>query len=379
MCPIFQRMTKHPRLDLLVAYCTMRGAEEAYDPEFGTNVKWDVPLLDGYKWVHVPNKGSGDESFWGLNNPGLWPLIRDGHFDAILAFTGYRKASFWTAWLRAKLSGAAFLFGTDAASLESRDSSSIKRIVKKIFWPVLYRLADQVIVPSSATNDLMLSLGLPQERVTLTPYSVDNDWWFARSAEVDRGKVRESWGVPVDATVILFCAKLQPWKRPMDLLQAFARAQIEGGYLIFAGTGPEDRELEETAKYLGIAERVRFLGFMNQTQLPAVYTASDFMALPSQYEPFAVVVNEAYCCGCPVVVSDRVGAGRDLVAPVDPKLIYRCGDVKALADLLREVSSDRPRLSGLTEAIRARIRVWSPEANVSTVVDALDAIEQRRS
>ena len=378
MCPIFQRMSQHPRLELVVAYCTMRGAEEAYDSEFGTNVKWDIPLLEGYKWVHVPNKGSGGESFWGLNNPGLWELVRDGKFDATLVFTGYRRASFWIAWLRAKLSRVGVLFGTDAASLEARDGSSAKRAFKKIFWPVLYRLADQVIVPSSATKDLMLSLGLPQERVTLTPYSVDNEWWFAKSAEVDRAKTRESWNVPADATVVLFCAKLQPWKRPMDLLRSFGEAQLENGFLVFAGTGPQREELEETARALGIVDRVRFLGFMNQTQLPAVYAASDVMVLPSEYEPFAVVVNEAYCCGCPVVVSDRVGAGRDLVVPVDPNLIYRCGDVRGLAGILKELVNDPTRLRQLREGIQARMRVWSPDANVSAVVDALDAIERRR-
>ena len=70
MAPIFRRMAKHPRLDLQVAYCSLRGAEAGHDPEFGTQVKWDVPLLDGYAWTHVLNKGSGAESFWGMNNPG---------------------------------------------------------------------------------------------------------------------------------------------------------------------------------------------------------------------------------------------------------------------------------------------------------------------
>ena len=378
MSPIYRRMAGHPRLELKVAYCTLRGAQEGYDPEFEANVKWDVPLLDGYDWVHVPNKGSGDESFWGLNNPGLWSLIRGGNFDAVLGFPGYRRFSFWIAWLRSRLSGAAFLSGTDAASLESRDGSSLKPLVKRVFWPILYRLATQVIVPSTATKELMLSLGLPPERVTVTPYSVDNDWWFAKSAEVKPAKVRESWGIPPDGMVILFCAKLQVWKRPMDLLRAFAEAKIEQGFLVFAGSGPHQQELERAAGSLGIEGRVRFLGFMNQTQLPGVYTSADLMVLPSEYEPFAVVVNEAYCCGCPVVVSDRVGAGRDLVKPVDPRMIYRVGDISQLAGLLRELAGDSRRLEGLKSAVRDRIRVWSPEANVSAVVDALDAIEGRR-
>jgi glycosyltransferase involved in cell wall biosynthesis len=246
----------------------------------------------------------------------MWKLIRCGDFDAVLCFTGYPCATFWIARAAASLSRTAFLFGTDAIALASRDGRAWKSSLKRILWPRLFRLADQVIVPSSGARELMLSLGLPSDHVTLTPYSVDNDWWIQKSAEVDRAFVRAGWGVSSADIVILFCAKLQPWKRPLDLLRAFAKARVSKALLVFAGEGPLRSQLESEAAALGVAARVRFLGFVNQTQLPAVYTSADLMVLPSEYEPFAVVVNESMCCGCPVVASDRVGAGRDLVVPV---------------------------------------------------------------
>ncbi len=67
--PIFRLMAQHPQLDFHVAYCGMRGAEAGHDPEFGHSVKWDVPLLDGYAWTHVPNRGSGTESRHGHDYP----------------------------------------------------------------------------------------------------------------------------------------------------------------------------------------------------------------------------------------------------------------------------------------------------------------------
>jgi len=120
-----------------------------------------------------------------------------------------------------------------------------------------------------------------------------------------------------------------------------------------------------------VASRVRFLGFVNQSQLPAVYTSADLMVLPSEYEPFAVVVNEAMCCACPVVVSDRVGAARDLVAPVAPQLIFPCGDVDALAPILKDALSDRTRLQSIADAARAHIQTWSPERNIAATLDAI--------
>ena len=364
-------MAVHPALDLHVAYCSLRGAEAGHDPEFGATIQWDVPLLDGYSWSKVPNRGSGGESFFGLFNPGMWKLIRCGNFDAILCFTGYPCATFWIARAAASLSRTAFLFGTDAITVASRDGRVWKRRVKRVVWPLLFRLADQVIVPSSGTRELMLSLGLPNDRVTLTPYSVDNDWWIQKSAEVNRASVRAAWGASAADAVILFCAKLQPWKRPLDLLRAFAKAKLSNALLVFAGEGPLRAQLESESAALGIAARVRFLGFVNQTQLPAVYTSSDLMVLPSEYEPFAVVVNESMCCGCPVVASDRVGAARDLVAPVCPEFIYSCGDTDALAAVLQRADADRTWLSGLGRAARARMETWGSPENIAGTVEAI--------
>jgi glycosyltransferase involved in cell wall biosynthesis len=378
MAPIFRRMAAHAGFDLHVAYCSLRGAEAGHDPEFGATVQWDVPLLEGYSWSQVENRGSGEETFFGLRNPGLAKLIRDGKYDAVLCFVGYVRASFWIAYRAAKAGGTAFLFGTDTTTLAPRDGRKWKSAVKKMFWPRLFRMADQVIVPSSGARDLMVSLGLPAERVTLTPYSVDNDWWIARSAMVDRSTVRTSWGASETDAVILFCAKLQPWKRPGDLLRAFADAKLSNALLIFAGEGPLRAELEAQAAEPGIEGRVRFLGFVNQSQLPAVYTSADLMVLPSEYEPFAVVVNEAMCCGCAVAASDHVGAARDLVAPVRKEFVFRCGDVAELGALLKDAVADRTRLASLGIAAVEYIKTWSPERNIAATYEAIAIAVSRK-
>ena len=369
--PLFRRMAARDDVELRVAYCTLRGAEAAHDPEFGATVQWDVPLLDGYSWVQVPNRGSGGESFWGLRNSGLWRIIREGHFDAVLCYVSYRRASFWIARLAAKLSGAAFLFGTDTTTLNPLDGRMWKRSVKQALWPFLFRLADQVIVPSSGSQELMSSLGLPDERVTITPYVVDNDWWLAQSAKVDRAAVRESWGATDADGVVLFCAKLQPWKRPFDLLEAFAKSGLANALLVFAGEGPLRSELEARVASLGIEKRVRFLGFVNQSQLPAIYTAADLMVLPSVYDAFGVVVNEAMLCGCTVAASDHVGAARDLIVQGRTGFVYPCGDVDALAHVLRQAMGDRAKLNEMQWMARARMETWSPRENIEATLKAV--------
>jgi glycosyltransferase involved in cell wall biosynthesis len=377
MAPIFRRLAQRGEIDLQVAYCCLDGVEPAHDPDFQIDVRWDVPLLDGYDWTLISKEGELPRSFLSALKLDLWRIVRKGKFDAVVCFTGYRNLTFWTAWLAARTSNATFLFGTDATSLIPRDRSRWKTHLKKLFWPYLFSLADQVIVPSSDARDLMYSLGLPRERVTLTPYSVDNDWWIERSKAVDSRAVRATWGASDSDVVILFCAKLQSWKRPLDLLRAFPQVS-QSAVLLYVGEGPLRSELEAEAARLGVEDRVRFLGFVNQSGLPEVYTSSDLMVLPSEYEPFAVVVNEAMCCGCPVASSDHVGAARDLIAPVCPEFIFPCGDVERLAAILAKAVEDRSKLATLGHAYHSRILSWSPRQNIEATVEAIHAAASRK-
>jgi glycosyltransferase involved in cell wall biosynthesis len=373
-------MAAHPRLDFQVAYCSLRGAESAnYDPEFGANVQWDVPLLDGYKWTHIPNRGNGAETFWSWRNTGLWKFIRQGNFDAVISHIGYVRATFWIAYFAARSVGIPFIFGTDASRIEPRDESKSKLAIKKILWPAVFSLAGQVLTASSAGRDMMLSLGFPADRVSMTLDTVDNNWWLAQANATDREEARASLGFTLGQKIILFCAKLQPWKCPLDLLRAFASAAnaIPNATLVFAGDGAQRAELENEAAQLNISDKVRFLGFVNQSQLPKLYKSADLMVIPSRYEPFGLVVNESMLCGCPVIASDRVGAVRDLITPGETGFVYPQGDVEALANTIRQALADPAHLNALRENALARIHSWSPQASAEALVGAIESAISR--
>lgn len=372
--PMWRRMAQDPRLDMLVAYCSLKGAESHIDPDFGVAVAWDVPLLDGHKWTKLRNISPWRTTigFLGLINPGVWRLIQKGQFDAVLVFTGYMYATFWIAFAATKLAGVPILYGADATSLSSQDGRGWKESVKKILWPRLFRMADVVLVPSSGTASLMRSLKIPTSRMQLTPYVVDNDWWVAMASRVDQRAVRNKWKIPENASVILFCAKLQPWKRPQDVLQAFARAGIPNSYLVYAGDGAMRRQLEHRATELQIQDRVRFLGFVNQLGLPECYCSSDVMVLPSEYEPFGVVVNEAMLCGRPVIASDHVGARFDLIREGETGFVYPTRDVDALSAVLRKAFQPDGELKRMGAAARQRMSAWSPEMNIKSTIEAID-------
>ncbi len=379
--PVFRELAQDPRIDLMVSYCSMQGAESGLDPGFGIKVSWDTPLLEGYPWTSVRNHAMrpGLSNFFGLINPGLWRLTRDGRFDAVLV-SGYSYASAWISIAAAKWYGVPLLFITDSHSLHSwRAQSKWSLLIKKILVPKIYSLGNVLLALSSGGVEYLRSLGFSSDRIVLAPYVVDNSWWSEHAAKIDRAAVRASWRISAQGEVVLFCAKLQRWKAPMDLLEAFAIANVPNTYLVFAGDGPERSNLERRSKELGLAERVRFLGFLNQSQLPSTYCAADLLVLPSLFEPFGLVVNEAMLCGLPVAVSDRVGARFDLVRPNENGYIFPVGDVKAVAGILKEVLSNAAMRTRMGTAARQRMEKWSPREFVDSVVRAVNLIAKKKA
>jgi glycosyltransferase involved in cell wall biosynthesis len=371
--PVFRELAQDPRIDLMVSYCSMQGAESGLDPGFGVKVSWDMPLLEGYPWTSVRNHAMRPRlgHFFGLFNPGLWKLIRDGHFDAVLV-SGYFYASAWISIAAAKWYGIPLLFITDSHSLHSWAAQSKWKLrIKKILVRKILSLGKVLLALSSGGVEHLRTLGYSSDRIVLAPYVVDNAWWSEHAAKINRDAVRASWRIPAHGEVALFCAKLQPWKGPMGLLEAFALANVPHSYLVFAGDGPERSNLEGRATELGLAERVRFLGFLNQSQLPSAYCASDLLVLPSLFEPFGLVVNEAMLCGLPVAVSDRVGARFDLVRPDENGYVFPAGDVEALAAILRQILPDPEQRARMGTAARHRMETWSPREFTDSVVRAV--------
>src|SRR4029077_8084461 len=113
------------------------------------------------------------------------------------------------------------------------------------------------------------------------------------------------------------------------------------------------------------------LGFVNQSQLPAVYRAADVMVIPSEYEPFGLVVNEAMLCGCAVIASDKVGAVRDLIFPGRTGYVYPCRNTRGLARALCDAFADPAKLAEIGQAAGNRIAQWSPRASASAIRAAI--------
>ena len=139
--------------------------------------------------------------------------------------------------------------------------------------------------------------------------------------------------------------------------------------VLLVGDGPLKPSLEEEA-----ARRVldvRFLGFRQQRDLPALYAASDFFVLPSNEEPWGVVANEAMACSLPIILSDRVGAAADLLEDGVNGMSFAAGDPAALAGAIQYVTDSAEDMRRMGQASRAIIRHWTYDASVRELEKAV--------
>jgi glycosyltransferase involved in cell wall biosynthesis len=126
-------------------------------------------------------------------------------------------------------------------------------------------------------------------------------------------------------------------------------------------------------------DSIRFIGFRNQSELPSLYELCDVFVLPSEHEPWGLVVNEAMNAGRPVVVSDRVGAGPDLIENGVNGFVYPSRDVAALADRLRRlIDSPEHRAAMGARALESVARL-DFNADREGLLAALDSIAGKKA
>jgi glycosyltransferase involved in cell wall biosynthesis len=233
------------------------------------------------------------------------------------------------------------------------------------------RRADALIAVSDFTRrELIETLGADPDRVHVVHNGIERE--FQPTPRDTQAAARRRHALPEE--FVLTLGTLQPRKNLGTLLRAYAELCAEHSdsppLAVAGGQGWGDEDPERLARQLGIEDRVRFLGYVPDADLPALYSACRLFAYPSRYEGFGLPVVEALACGAPTVISDaaslpEIGGGAVIaVGPDDAS-----GWAAAMAELLGDASKrESMRDAGLT---RARRYSWSRAARETADVYGL--------
>jgi glycosyltransferase involved in cell wall biosynthesis len=192
-----------------------------------------------------------------------------------------------------------------------------------------------VAVSEEVRDDLVRMRIAPASKFTVIPYGFDLDSRVADATE-NRERVRSQLGIAADAFVIGWAGRLTAIKRPLDLIRV--AAGIEDAVLVLAGDGEDRDSVQTLAEELGVAHRVRFLGYRDD--LGSLYAAFDVFLLTSANEGAPVVVIEALAAGVPVVATDAGGTASVLDAG-ETGLLAPVGGVAELQAAIERLRRDR--------------------------------------
>lgn len=364
--PMFALLAKSAVIEPRVFYTWSQSRESLFDKDFGRQISWDIPLLEGYEYEFVENvsKNPGPGSFNGIHCPGLIDSIKRWKPDALLVYGWNYRAHLGV--MRHFKGRVPVYFRGDSTLLD--ELPGFKTVLRRAFLRWVYHYCDGAFYVGKNNREYFLKHGFGENQLFFAPHAIDNERFADHSGEAWQKalQMRQQLGIAEDALVLLFIGKFEPKKNPLLLLRAFRRLGRSDVRLVFVGNGMLEEQLRQEASGM---DNVLFMPFQNQSIMPAVYRIGDVLVLPSQGpgETWGLVINEAMACGRAVVASDKCGASVDLIAEGVNGFMFQSGNEEELAVKLGLLLADRQLVQQFGGESSRLIKNWSFEAVVKSL------------
>jgi len=371
-CPIWRNLAARPNVLVKVFFASDFSVRGYIDPGFSQQVRWTVPLLDGYEHEFLGSGPVGPRTTGPMiGATSLANRLRSFAPTACL-LNAYSPLLYWHALAACRLEGIPVMLRAETTDVD-QDRTLLRRLRRDAALKVFYAGVSRFLAIGHNSRAHYERLGVRGERIGFAPYCVDSDLFESQYARRQRGFIRSQLAIPPNALLVLFSGKLIPKKDPLTLLDAVAGVPDVHGrpvHLVFLGDGDLRGQLEQAAAATA-AGRVHFLGFQQQEKLGDVYTDADMLVLPSLYtETWGLVVNEAMQFGLPCIVSDRVGCGADLIRPGDTGYVFPHGEGAALRSALRALSDQvLVRRDAIHALCRERVAGYSVQTAADGILD----------
>jgi glycosyltransferase involved in cell wall biosynthesis len=376
--PVFRCLAQRTDLEFTVLFAMIPDAT-AQGAGFGVAFKWDLPLLDGYRYQLLKNvsKSPGVTHFQGCDTPDIKALLQELKADLVIVNGWVVKTCLQALWACRRLRIPCIVRG-EANNLRQRPWW------KRWLQRRLVRQYTGVLPIGKANREFYRNCGVSDEKMFNAPYCVENQRFSraAADAEPRRTELRSRWGVPEDAICYLYCGKFEHKKHPVELVEAFLQAQSSLRqnasdsrkiHLLMVGDGVLRERCEELATRHSPLTSITFTGFLNQTQIVEAYVAADIIVLPSDAgETWGLVVNEAMACGRPAVVSDLVGCCQDLVISGKTGWSFQFGRWDELTELF--VGLNRKDIDNCHSHCCRLVEEYSPNKAAEGIANAVHSL-----
>ncbi len=381
--PLLRRIAQDPTIDLTVFFGSDASVKGYHDEGFGVAIKWDVPLLEGYRYEFLPVlRDTGTEGTFSPIVHGLYKRLAgtaNGPAFDVLWVHGYTTALQLYGIACGKLAGIPVLTRSDSRIM-GPPRSALKHGIKRFAFHLLGRLLDGALTVGQLNHEYIRLYFGDDLPLFLLPYAVDNEWFQqqARLAAPRRAELQAELAFDPARPVILFAGKMQTRKHFDDLIAAYARLSPAPGqdphpYLVLVGDGEQRQSLERQAAATGFSS-IRFCGFRNQQELPRFFDLATVFVSPAGDEPWGLVVNEVMNSARALILADQTGCIPDLLTDGVEGLVYKTRDIEALAQALKTVLGTPGLAVAMGRRAFERVQHFSFEQDLAGLRHALGVL-----
>lgn len=375
--PLFALLHKRNNISIEVFYTWGEEVlKNKFDPGFGKNIEWDIPLLQGYKYRFIKNsaKNKGSHHYKGIDNPSLISEIADWNPDALLVYGWSFKSHLKV--LRYFHKRHPLFFRGDSISVETKNN--IKKKLRRLLLKWVYKHVDKALYVGTLNKNYFLDAGLAMNQLVFAPHAIDNDRFLTNEKEYNLAAQKWKNELNIDSTQhgFLYAGKLDDNKNTELLIDAFMQIQEEDTYLIIAGNGVMEDKLK--AKAVGF-KNIYFLPFQNQTKMPVLLRMAEVFVLPSKSETWGLAINEAMACSRAVIASDRCGAATDLVRNSVNGFIFHSRSVKDLSEKMMLCMKNKKELKKMGMASYEIIKNWNYEIDSLAIENLMNPEDGKTS
>ena len=341
-----------------------------YDPGFGKEVKWDIPLLEGYEYSFIDNiaREPGSHHRKGINNPSLIKKIEEWEPDAVLVF-GWNFISHLKCILFF-YKKIPVLFRGDSTLL--RKQNILISTARSLYLKWVYSFVDFALFVGSENKKYFKKYGLKESQLIFAPHAVDND----RFADTD-GQYKilaNNWklklGIPENRLIVLYAGKFEEIKCPLIIVDIARKLSGYPIHFVLAGNGPLEDNLKLEASG---SNQITFIDFQNQQQMPVLYRLADFFILTSASETWGLGINEAMASGRAIIARNTCGCAVDLVEEGVNGFVFDFLDINALISKIQIIIEDRLEWNKMGKKSEEKINSYS----FKEIIEAIEGIMEK--
>ena len=364
--PILTGLVERGNIDLKVFYTWGEQSINKFDPGFNRVVEWDVPLLEGYSYEFLNNtaQDSGTHHFNGIVNPDIIQRIEEYNPDKIVVFGWSFKSHLEVLkYFKGKVP---IFFRGDSHLLTKQ--SLVKRLIRKLYLNRIYRNVDFPIAVGTNNKEYYKWVGIKEKNIFFAPHAINESRFVVYTDELKHkvADFKSELKIPEQHIVFLYTGKFEYRKNLQTLIQAKLNLKDQQCTLLMVGNGPDEEMLKNMAS---TDPNIRFVGFMNQSQMPMIYRSADVFVLPSVSETWGLGINEAMNCGLAIIASDKVGSAVDLIT--NNGYIFEAGNSDMLSVKMKELIQHNNILMEMKEKSIINIKDWSINKLVVNFENAL--------